>query len=98
MIILSSALGFPGTTVKFDEVAFPKDLTGCVSYVGHPATKALLEGLGASTVSGRWVGPEIGESYLAVPLAQNAREGGYTKDMAIESVSELKAILCTRVA
>lgn len=98
MIIISSPLGFAGAIVQFSEVPFPADLSGCTSYVGHPATKALLEALGAQTVAGRWAGPEIGESYLAVPLAQNVREGGYTTDTAIESVAELRAIMCTRIA
>lgn len=98
MIVVSSPLGFAGTTVKFEEVPFPWDLTDCTSYVGHPATRALLEALGAQTVAGRWAGPEIGESYLSVPLAQNAREGGYTPDTAIESAAELRAIMCTRIA
>jgi len=97
-IVVSSPLGFPGATICFTEVSFPSDLAGCVSYVGHPATKALIEGLGAETVTGRWAGPEVGEKYLAVPLAQNARAEGWTKDTAIESVSALKAIICERVA
>lgn len=97
MIVISSALGFPGATVRFEEVSFPADLTGSTHYVGHPATRALLEALGATYQPGRWAGPEIGESYLAVPLAQNAREGGWTKDVAVADVSELRAIRCTRI-
>ena len=100
LVVLSSPLGFPGAVVEFTEIAFPAALTGCQSFVGHPATKQLLEALGAVTVPvpGRWNGPAIGESYLAVPLAQNARADGYTQDAAIESVSDLRAILCTRLA
>ncbi len=97
MIIVSSPLGFVGTTIKFENIEFPKSLRGCVSYVGHPATKLLLEALGASTAVGKWEGPQIGESYIAVPLAQNTREGGYTKDQAVESTAQLSAVLCTRV-
>lgn len=97
LVVLSTALGFAGTTIRFEEIDFPQDLTGWVSYVGHPATKALIEALGATTVSGRWNGPSVGESYIAVPLANNTREGGYTQDVAIESVGELKAIRCTRI-
>jgi len=61
-------------------------------------TKALLEALGASSVKGLYEGPKVGEAFLAVPLQRNPREEGYTKDSAIESVAELKAILCTRVS
>ena len=96
--ILSSPIGFAGTTMSFEEVQFPQSLEGFVSFVGHPATKALVEALGASTVTGKFAGLQIGESFIAVPLANNPREGGFTKDVAIESVAALKCILCTRVA
>ena len=96
--ILSSPIGFAGQTINFKEVAFPTDLSGIISYVGHPSTKELLAGLGAEYVGGKYMGCEVGESYLAVPLADNKREGGYTNDAAIDSVKSLKAILCTRVA
>lgn len=102
-VIAPSPLGFPGATIQFEEMPFPADLTGMTSYVGHPATRSLLEALGAQTDAsnngnpGRWQGPAIGESYLAIPLASNAREGGYTKDVAIDSVSALRAIRCTRI-
>jgi hypothetical protein len=97
-VILSSPLGFPGSTIRFETVEFPRDLTGKVSYVGHPTTRDLLEALGARTVTGRWQGPEVGESYLAVPLHRNPRVEGYTAEAAVSSVKELKAVLCTRVA
>jgi hypothetical protein len=76
-----------------------------VSYVGHPATRGLLEALGATTdtsgvngAPGKWAGPSVGESYLAVPLAQNPRAEGWTANVAVESVAALKAIRCTRIA
>ena len=97
-VVVSSPLGFAGATIHFEEVPFPASLAGMVSYVGHPATKALLEALGVETVTGRWQGPEVGESYLAVPLANNQRPEGWTTNAAVESVAELKAILCTRIA
>jgi len=98
MVILSSPLGFAGSTIKFEEIEFPQDLAGCVSYVGHPATKLLLEVLGAKTLQGLWEGPRIEESYIAVPLARNAREDGWTRDVAVESTRELRAIRFTRIA
>lgn len=98
IVVVSSPIGFAGATVKFEDVAMPTSMEGVTSYVGHPATRALLEALGATTVSGKWAGPSVGESYLAVPLALNPREGGFTRDVAISDVSELRAILCTRIA
>jgi hypothetical protein len=84
--------------VRFEETPFPASLEGCQSYVGHPSTKALLEALGAQTIPGRWEGPAVGEQYLAVPLMQNEREDGWTKDKAVSSVNALRAIRCTRVS
>ena len=97
-VVVSSPLGFAGATIYFEEIAFPATLAGMTSYVGHPATKALLEALGATFTPGRWVGPEVGESYLAVPLATNPRPEGVTVEAAVEDTAGLKAILCTRIA
>ncbi len=104
-VVVSSPLGFVGAVIVFEEIEFPASLAGMVSYVGHPATRALLETLGAETdatgtngAPGKWAGPAIGESYLSVPLAQNARPDGWTANVAVESVAALKAIRCTRIA
>jgi hypothetical protein len=95
--IISSPLGFVGTTIEFQEISMPTSLEGYISFVGHPATKELLEALGATSVSGKMETPDLGEEYLAVPLRNNTREGGYTQDTAVQDVSELRATLCRRV-
>jgi hypothetical protein len=103
-VVVSSPLGFPGMVIYFEEIPFPESLDGCLSYVGHPSTRALVEALGAVTdtsnggAPGRYAGPEVGESYLAVPLATNQRPGGVTAEQTIEDVRQLKAILCLRIA
>lgn len=97
-IIVSSPLGFAGCTIRFDEIDFPADLAGCTSFVGHPGTKAVVEALGAQTVAGKWAGPAVGESYLAVPPIATDRSEGWTRDVAVSSTADLRAILCTRVA
>lgn len=104
-VVLSTALGFAGQTLRFDEIPFPASLAGMISYVGHPATRALVEALGATTDAtgpngnpGKFSGLAVGESYLAVPLASNPRAEGWTANVAIESIQDLKAILVTRIA
>jgi hypothetical protein len=95
--ILSSTVLTDGT-FECSNVPFPKTLVGVPHYVGHPGTKALIEALGAVLAPTKLFGGlEVGESYLAVPLAQNPREGGYTVDTAVSDVSELTAKLVTRV-
>jgi hypothetical protein len=104
MVIVSSPLGFSGSTIRFDEIPFPV-IDGMTSYVGHPSTRQLLEKLGACTDAsgangnvGKWQGPNVGEQYLAVPLVNNVRPDGVTVEQAVTDVSKIKAILCTRIA
>lgn len=98
LAVLSSTVLTEGTftCVKVD---FPTDLAGVVHYVGHPATKALVEALGATQASEKlFKGLEVGQSYLATPLAQNPRAEGWTKDTAVTDASQLKALVVTRIA
>lgn len=96
--ILSSTVLTPGT-FRAEEIPFPASLEGIPHYVGHPATRSLVEALGAEKASETLFGGlEVGQSYLAIPLQRNPREGGYTQDIAISDTSELKAMLVTRIA
>lgn len=96
--ILSSTVLTDGT-FQCETVPFPKDLTGTPHYVGHPATKALIEALGATPAPEKlFRGLEVGQSYLAVPLANNPRAEGYTADTAVNDVSQLTAKKVTRIA
>ncbi len=96
--ILSSTV-LTGGTFECKEVAFPQDLSGTPHYVGHPDTKSLVEALGAVPATSKLFGGlQIGESYLAVPLAQNKRENGWTVHTAVSDVSQLKAKVVTRIA
>lgn len=96
--ILSSTVLTDGT-FHCETVPFPKDLAGVPHYVGHPATKALIEALGATPAPTKLFGGlDVGQSYLAVPLANNPRAGGYTADTAVSDVSQLTAKVVTRIA
>lgn len=96
--ILSSTVLTDGT-FECQTIPFPTDLSSVPHYVGHPDTKALIEALGAVQSSEKlFAGLEVGESYLAVPLAKNARTEGWTTNTAVSSISELTARLVTRIA
>ena len=100
--VLSSTVLTDGT-FECKEVSFPsaEELAGVPHYVGHPATKGLLEALGAIAAPSKLFGGlAVGESYLAVPLATSPRAEGeaWTRDVAISSVSELKAKRVTRLS
>lgn len=95
--IVSSTILTDGTFVC-ETISFPQDLAGVPHYVGHPATKGLIEALGATQAPTKFFGGlEVGESYLAVPLANNPRSEGYTTDLAISDISELTAKKVTRI-
>jgi hypothetical protein len=95
-VLSSTVLGIDGV-YRRQEVNFP-NIEGVVHFVGHPNTKALIEGLGAVPSTEKlFSGLEVGQAFLAVPLAQNPREEGWTKDTAVLSVTELKAVVITRV-
>jgi len=71
-------------------------------YVGHPATQELLNNLGAIFIQGKFSELKVGESFLAVPLANNQRgtdaaPQGTTYNAAIEGLKDLKAVLVTRL-
>jgi hypothetical protein len=76
------------------------DLTGCTSYIGHPSTRAVVESYGAKTAFGRWSGPAIGETYLAISLsaAANSRLSGMTVERPVLADGDLVVIACTRMA
>ena len=96
--ILSSTVLTDGT-FECQTIQFPTDLAGVPHFVGHPATKSLLETLGAVQSGQRLFGGlNVGESFLAVPLAHNERPEGMTVDTAIEDVSQLTAKIVRRVA
>lgn len=80
-------------------VDFPESLHGVPHYVGHPGTRAVVEALGAHAAAERlFAGLAVGETYLAVPLAQNARPDGVTVEVAVDTTSQLTAKLVTRIA
>lgn len=96
--ILSSTVLTDGT-FKCETIPFPKGLAGTPHYVGHPATKALLEALGAVPAPTKLFGGlEVDQSFLAVPLANNPRAEGYTADTAVSDVGQLTAKVVTRIA
>jgi len=74
------------------------DLAGLPHYVGHPATRAILDALGAEYTPGRWEGPGVGESYIAFPLARNERPGGKTDEAVNVTLDDIRVTLVTRIA
>lgn len=96
--VLSTTVLTDGT-FTCETIPFPQELSGIPHYVGHPDTKALVEALGAvKAPTNLFEGLEVGESYLAVPLANNQRADGWTVHQAVAGLHQLKAKVVTRIA
>lgn len=81
-------------------ISVPNSLEGIPHYVGHPDTAAVLNRLGAvaQPKGSMFGGLEIGQSFVAVPLQNPDRSGGWTVDQALASVDQLRVTLVTRIA
>lgn len=76
------------------------DIKGLPSYVGHPDTLKLLAALGAD-YQGAGVlfqGLAVGESFIAVPLANPNRDAGFTVDQALSGLDQIRVTRVTRIA
>ena len=72
---------------------------GVTHFVGHPATKILLESVGLKQDAEKlFSGLKPGESFVAVPLAVNPREGHITCDQAITAWSQVSVKVVTRIS
>lgn len=76
------------------------DIKGLTHFVGHPDTRKVIESLGAvyAGAGELFKGLEVGESFIAVPLANPDRSSGWTVDQALKSVNDLRVTLITRKA
>ena len=95
-ILSSTVLNVEGVyEAKF--VSMP-EVGGIPHYVGHPATKELLDTLGAVHTTGLFGGLEVGQSFLAVPVQNPSRDEGWTVHKAIDGLQDLRVTLITRIA
>lgn len=95
--ILSTTLCTTPGTYTVAELASLPDVAGVPHFVGHPATRAVLDGAGAVYTPGKFMGLEPGESFLAVPLRDAVRRpdtGSVPEQQA--TAAELRVLLVTR--
>jgi len=77
------------------------DITGVIHYVGHPATKTIVESKGAvQALSKLFLGLEVGESMICFAIKQgmsNRSQGGTAANQEVsEDMLEIRAV--TRLA
>ena len=98
-ILSSTILNVEGTYKAEFVTAESIIFEGVPSYCGHPNTAAILADLGVTKPeTNLFEGLEIGQSFLAVPLMNNPRTEGHTVHQSIETISELRLTLVTRIA
>ena len=96
IVVLALPETAANTTIRFSEIAFPRDLRGKQYRITHAATASALEALGATReVGSTWL-PQVGEAFVIVrPFP--AREHGWTEEEAAMAVEGRKAMYCRRV-
>jgi len=98
-ILSSTVINVSGEYSVEVGIAMPENIKGLPHYVGHPDTRKLIDTLGAEYQEGKlFNGLAVGESFLAVPLANPKREAGWTVDQALGSINELRVTKVTRTA
>ena len=83
------------------EVGIPlPNVKGLTHYVGHPDTNKLITALGAvyAGTGALFNGLAVGESFIAVPLANPNRDAGFTVDQALTSLDQIRVTRVTRIA
>ena len=95
-VLSSTVINVSGEYKVEVNVALP-DIKGLPSYVGHPDTAALLAALGANKVGGLFQGLAVGESFIAVPLANPNRSEGWVVDQALSGLDQIRVTRVTRI-
>jgi hypothetical protein len=99
-ILSTTVLPLDGTYQVKTLNAVP-DIRGVTHFIGHPATREIIENLGAvSTLQKMFKGLEVGESALACSIKQdrtNRKDNGFTSPHQDVTISDLQFRLITRI-
>ena len=96
--ILSTTLLQQNGTYTYEQMDTPPDVTGVPHYVGHPATRHLLDKAGAVYTPGLFGGINPGESFVVAQL-KDARKGqAFTVDQPGVGPDDLKWGRVTRLS
>lgn len=92
-----------GTVVGEERDEVLGSLEDLPHYIGHPDTKAIVEGLGAVQAESKLFGGlQVGESAVCFPIKQGlsdrAKEGFTNPHQAIEEIEKLDVRVLTRLS
>ena len=90
------------TVAGADREEVLNNLAGVAHYIGHPDTKAIAEGLGATPAPTKlFKGLAVGEQAVCLPIKQGLSSRateGFTIHQAIEEINTLDVRVITRLA
>lgn len=90
-ILSSTVLSLDGTYQYAALPSMPVDLAaGIPHYVGHPATRYLLDQAGAVYTPGYFAGLEVGQTYLVAQLKDPRKGNAFTVDHPNIDPTDLK--------
>lgn len=95
--VLSSTVLAEAGTYRYDPLAEMPAVSGIPHYVGHPATKFLLDQAGATYTPGYFSGLKPGESFAVAQLRDPRKGSAFTTDAPNVGPDDLKWGLVTRV-
>jgi hypothetical protein len=96
-VILSSTVLVLDGTYSCNTLTTVPDVADLPHHIGHPATKEILNSLGAVHTPGNFSGLAVGDSMLVVSLANNQRAGGFTTHQDVD-IMGLTFKVVTRIA
>lgn len=95
-ILSSTVLSLDGT-YRYESIATIPTVTGIPHYVGHPATRYLIDQAGAVYTPGYFPGLQPSEAYLVAQLKDPRKGGAFTADVPGVEPGDLKWGIVTRV-
>jgi hypothetical protein len=82
---------------KLTSPLYPYELDRIPHYVGHPATKYILDSLGAIYVPGGFTGLKVGESFYVAQLKDGRKGAAFTVDQPNVTPDDIKWGIVTRL-
>ncbi len=96
-ILSTTLLQKTGTYVFTELTTMPGHLQGLPHYVGHPATRYLLDKAGAIYTPGLFNGLDVGQSFYTAQLKDPRKGQAFTVDNPNVTLDDLKRGLVTRI-
>lgn len=98
MAVLSTTLLQLEGTYKYMPLSWTPCVSGVPHFVGHPATRHLLDQAGAVYTPGLFTGLEVGQTFVVCQLKDPRKGQAFTVDSPGVTPDDLKWGIVTRLA